>query len=233
MHCLMHCLMHWLDALLDSRSTRFPFTSTPSPPAPLAIRKAPSASVESIEPRPPRPCEVGRPKGRRRKNRRQSHNFFKAPAAPGTPTRRQAPGRLPTPPPRPENLLSDCTENCPLRPLRAPRRFRNPKIGQQLGAQPTPRFRVMIDALLDALLDALARCTARLPLDEVPVHVHPFAARAPCEPRGGSPPAPSAGKSATRTAQKKAPGFSCEHPGGFGIRKSASNSGHSPLRGSG
>src|SRR2546422_323728 len=25
----------------------------------------------------------------------------------------------------------------------------------------------------------------------------------------------------------------CEHPGGFGIRKSASNSGHSPLRGSG
>src|SRR2546425_977922 len=40
---------------------------TASPPAPLAIRKAPSASVESIEPRPPQPCEVGRPKGRRRK----------------------------------------------------------------------------------------------------------------------------------------------------------------------
>src|SRR5712691_691074 len=40
-----------------SRSTRFPFTSTPSPPAPLAIRKAPS--------------------GRRRKSRRQSHKFFK------------------------------------------------------------------------------------------------------------------------------------------------------------
>src|SRR5437879_81863 len=34
-----------------------PFTSTPSPPAPLAIRKAPS--------------------GRRRKSRRQSHKFFK------------------------------------------------------------------------------------------------------------------------------------------------------------
>src|SRR5438445_2955971 len=60
-----------------SRSTRFPFTSTASPPAPLAIRKAPSASVESIQPRPPQPCEVGRPKGRRRKNRRQSHKFFK------------------------------------------------------------------------------------------------------------------------------------------------------------
>src|SRR3989454_623132 len=138
-----------------SRSTRFPFTSTASPPAPLAIRKAPSASVESIQPRPPQPCEVGRPKGRRRKNRRQSHTFFLAPAAPGTPTRRHALGRLPTPPPRPENLLSDCTENCPLCPLRAPRRFRNPKIGQQLGAQPTPRFRVMIEALHDALLDPL------------------------------------------------------------------------------
>src|SRR5438132_2745927 len=45
----------------------------------------PGVSVESIEPRPPRPCEVGRPKGRRRKNRRQSHNFFLAPAAPWPP----------------------------------------------------------------------------------------------------------------------------------------------------
>src|SRR5438445_135470 len=98
-----------------SRSTRFPFTSTASPPAPLAIRKAPSASVESIQPRPPQPCEVGRPKGRRRKNRRQSHNFFSTCCAwhPNSPP---GPGRLPTPPPRPENLLSDCTENCPLRP---------------------------------------------------------------------------------------------------------------------
>src|SRR2546425_422273 len=62
-------------------------------------------SVESIQPRPPRPCEVGRPKGRRRKNRRQSHNFFSTDAAGGTPTRRHALGRLPTPPPLPENLL--------------------------------------------------------------------------------------------------------------------------------
>src|SRR3989442_829505 len=78
---------------------------TASPPASLAIRKAPSASVESIEPRPPRPCEVGRPKGQRRKNRRQSHNFLSTDAAGGTPTRRHALGRLPTPPPLPENLL--------------------------------------------------------------------------------------------------------------------------------
>src|SRR3989475_237952 len=138
-----------------SRSTMFPFTSTASPPAPLAIRKAPSASVESIQPRPPQPCEVGRPKGRRRKSRRQSHNFFKH-------LLRLAPQLAATPwggsPPRPlcqKICYSDCTETCPLCPLRAPRRFRNPKIGQQLGAQPTPRFRVMLDALLDALLDAM------------------------------------------------------------------------------
>src|SRR3989442_14025280 len=36
----------------------------------------PGVSVESIQPRPPQPCEVGRPKGRRRKNRRNL-NFFK------------------------------------------------------------------------------------------------------------------------------------------------------------
>src|SRR5437879_5445610 len=124
------------------------------------------------------------------------------------------------------------------------------------------------------------------PLDEAPVHVHRFAARAPCDSKGSecqcgihtaeaasalrsrkteraakekptpisqfflapaapwhpnSPPrpgeaphpAPSARKSTTQTAQKTALCAPCEHPGGFGIRKSASNSGHSPLRGSG
>src|SRR3989454_320534 len=101
-----------------SRSTRFPFTSTASPP---------------LQPQ-----------------------FFLAP------TQRLAPQLAATPwggsPPRPlcqKICYSDCTENCPLCPLRAPRRFRNPKIGQQLGAQPTPRFRGMLDALLDALHDAL------------------------------------------------------------------------------
>src|SRR2546427_4441315 len=119
-----------------SRSTRFPFTSTPSPPAPLAIPKAPSASVESIQPRPPQPCEVGRPKERRRKNRRQSHNFFLAPAAPGTPTRRHALGRLPTPPPLPENLLLRLHRKLPSAPPASTQEVRNPKIGQQLGHSP-------------------------------------------------------------------------------------------------
>src|SRR2546422_9093647 len=116
-----------------------------------------------------------------------------------------------------------------------------------------------------------------LPLDEVPVHVHRFAARAPCDsqgsecqcgihtaeaasalrsrkteraakekptpisqfflapaappPRPGEAPhpAPSARKSATQTAQKTALCAPWQHPGGFGIRKSPSHSGHSPL----
>src|SRR5207302_1019641 len=146
-----------------SRSTMLPFTSTPSPPAPLAIRKAPSASVESIEPRPPRPCEVGRPKGRRRKNRRQSHRFFFSTCcALGTPTRRHALGRLPTPPPLPENLLLRLHRKLPSAPPASTQEVRNPKIGQQLGAQPTPRFRWRFRS-----------CLPRLP--EVPFssHAHP------------------------------------------------------------
>src|SRR3989442_1237126 len=63
-------------------------------------------------------------------------HIFLAPAAPGTPTRRQALGRLPTPPPLPENLLSDCTENCPPRPLRAPRRFGIRKSASNSGHSP-------------------------------------------------------------------------------------------------
>src|SRR5207245_2431384 len=83
---------------LPSPARRGSRSRTASPPASLAIRKAPSASVESIEPRPPRPCEVGRPKGRRRKNRRQSHNFFSTCCAwhPNSPPR---PGEAPHPAP--------------------------------------------------------------------------------------------------------------------------------------
>src|SRR3989449_8879239 len=47
-------------------------------PRPLRFERLRMSRSEcGIQPRPPQPCEVGRPKGRRRKNRRQSHNFFK------------------------------------------------------------------------------------------------------------------------------------------------------------
>src|SRR5207302_4638023 len=52
-------------------------------------------------------------------------------------------------------------------------------------------------------------------------------------PWGGSPPRPLCQKICYQTAQKTALCAPCEHPGGFGIRKSASNSGHGPPRGSG
>src|SRR3989441_5629262 len=82
--------------------------------------------------------------------------FRSAPAAPWAPQLAATPwGGSPPRPLCQKICYSDCTENCPLCPLRAPRRFRNPKIGQQLGAQPTPRFRGMSEALLDALIDAL------------------------------------------------------------------------------
>src|SRR5437879_2859214 len=136
-------------------------------PRPLRFERLP-VSVESIEPRPPRPCEVGRPKGRRRKNRRQSHKFFKHRRSGWHHNSRRRPGEAPHPPPLPENLLSDCTENCPLCPLRAPRRFRNPKIGQQLGAQPTPRFRVMIEAMSEAMSEAMIDVEIDAVIDPLP-----------------------------------------------------------------
>src|SRR3989442_1753293 len=116
---------------LPSPARRGSRSRTASPPAPLAIRKAPS--------------------GRRRKSRRQSHKFFKHLLRLGTPTRRHALGRLPTPPPLPENLLLRLHRKLPFVPPASTQEVRNPKIGQQLGAQPTPRFRGMLDALLDPL----------------------------------------------------------------------------------
>src|SRR3989449_1739697 len=63
------------------------------------------------------------------------------------------PGEAPHPAPSARKSVIRLHRKLPSAPLRAPRRFRNPKIGQQLGAQPTPRFRVMLEAMLDALLD--------------------------------------------------------------------------------
>src|SRR5437870_209694 len=85
-------------------------------PRPLRFERL-RVSVESIQPRPPRPCEVGRPKGRRRKNRRQSHKFFKHrrsgwyPNSPATPW-----GGSPPPPPLPENLLLRLHRKLPSEP---------------------------------------------------------------------------------------------------------------------
>src|SRR5947209_1380483 len=103
-----------------SRSTMLPFTSTPSPPAPLAIREAPS--------------------GRRRKSRRQSHKFFKH-------LLRLAPQLAATPwggfPPRPlcQKICYQTAQKTALCAPASTQEVRNPKIGQPLGAQPTPRFR--------------------------------------------------------------------------------------------
>src|SRR5437899_7515169 len=65
------------------------------------------------------------------------------------------PGEAPTPPPLPENLLLGLHRKLPSAPPASTQEVRNPKIGQQLGAQPTPRFRGMLDALLDAMFDPL------------------------------------------------------------------------------
>src|SRR5712691_8940852 len=83
----------------------------------------------------------------------QPHNFFSTDATPGTPTRRHALGRLPTPPPLPENLLLGLHRKLPSVPPASTQEVRNPKIGQQLGAQPTPRFRVMSEAMSEAMSD--------------------------------------------------------------------------------
>src|SRR2546427_3283387 len=50
------------------------------------------------------------------------------------------PGEAPHPAPSARKSVIRLHRKLPSAPLRAPRRFRNPKIGQQLGAQPTPRF---------------------------------------------------------------------------------------------
>src|SRR5207245_2698886 len=133
--------------------------------------------------------------------------FFLAPAAPGTPTRRHALGRLPTPPPLPENLLSDCTENCPLRPCEHPGGFGIRKSASNSGHSPLRGIGGGIggglgdDRGTDRPMAALhflpptghsrsgrrsfdSNLISLLPLDEVPVHVHRFAARAPCDSQG-------------------------------------------------
>src|SRR2546428_12234158 len=92
---------------LPSPARRGSRSRTASPPASLAIRKAPSASVESIQPRPPQPCEVGRPKGGGGKNRGNLTIFLTTDAT-----------RTPAPPARKSVISMHRTP--PSAPLRAP-----------------------------------------------------------------------------------------------------------------
>src|SRR3989442_1858884 len=59
------------------------------------LRMSESAGEESIQPRQPRPCEVGRPKGRRKENRRNL-TIFLAAAAPLVPVQFVRPAGVPT-----------------------------------------------------------------------------------------------------------------------------------------
>src|SRR3989441_2962217 len=121
----------------------------------------------------------------------------------------------------------------------------------------TPNILVTLDTRLCGIVDqdagvSIPHLISLLPLDEAPVHVHRFAARAPCDWKGSecqcgihTAEAASALRSrkTERAAKEKPTPISqfflapaappWEHPGGFGIRKSASNSRHSPLRGLG
>jgi len=103
--------LHFLLPTGDRRSGRRSFDSKlisllPLGDAPVHVhrfaarvpcnRKAPSASVESIEPRPPRPCEVGNRKGGEGKTDANLTIFFSTCRA-----TRWSPGESPAPPPLP------------------------------------------------------------------------------------------------------------------------------------
>src|SRR2546425_6542145 len=79
-------------------------------------------------------------------------NFFSTRCAwhPNSPPR---PGEAPHPAPSARKSVIRLHRKLPSVPPASTQEVWNPKIGQQLGAQPTPRVRGMLDALLDALLD--------------------------------------------------------------------------------
>ena len=111
-------LMHWLDALLDSRSTRFSFTYRFAARAPCDSKGSEWAAKE-------KPTPI-------------SQFFFSTCCAwhPNSPPRPG--GGSPPRPLRQKICYSDCTENCPLRPLRAPRRFGIRKSASNSGHSPLP-----------------------------------------------------------------------------------------------
>src|SRR5713101_362098 len=218
-------------------------------------------------------------------------------------TRRHALGRLPTPPPLPENLLLRLHRKLPSAPLASSQEVRNPKIGQQLGAQPTPRSinastnastnasinasiiplnplhalhfllptgdsrsgRRSFDSKLNLPSPARRGSRSRPPLRRprplrferlrVPVwnpysrdlnlieefkfklqrrdNLLRLAPQLAATPWGGFPPRPLCQKICYSDCTENCPLRPLRAPRRFGIRKSASNSGHSPLRGSG
>src|SRR5712692_7923209 len=56
----------------------------------------------------------------------------------------------------------------PSAPPASTQEVRNPKIGQQLGAQPTPRFRVMIEAMTEAMTEAMIDVEIDAVIDPLP-----------------------------------------------------------------
>src|SRR5205807_5634249 len=86
------------------------------------------------------------------------------------------PGGAPHPSLSPRKCVPYLHRNFPSPPLRAPRRFRNPKIGQQLGAQPTPGFRVILLAEIDVKMDAMIDVEIDAVIDPLPpfTFCHPF-----------------------------------------------------------
>src|SRR5437899_7538529 len=85
-------------------------------------------------------------------------DFARLGQVPGTPTRPPRPGEAPHPAPSARKSVIRLHRKLSSAPLRAPRRLRDPKSGQQRWAQPTPRFRVMSDALLDVMSSCNVRC---------------------------------------------------------------------------
>src|SRR2546426_1019978 len=159
----MHCLMHWLDAMFDPwppftfcrpqaivRTQEFRFqTHLPSParrgsrsrpplrrPRPLRFERLPVPVWNPYSRGRLSPAKSEDRKGGEGKTDANLTNFFSTCCA-------LAPQLAATPwggsPPRPlcqKICYSDCTENCPLRPLRAPRRFGIRKSASNSGHSP-------------------------------------------------------------------------------------------------
>src|SRR5207245_1660976 len=85
----------------------------------------------------------------------QPHNFFSTDATPGTPTRRHALGRLPTPPPPPENLLLRLHRKLPSEPPASTQEVSESENRPATRGTAHSEVQGMLDALLDALLDPL------------------------------------------------------------------------------